>query len=216
MSEVHEAASPAVRSAGAILRDARLAQGVHIAALAATMKVSQRKLEALEADRFDELPDATFARALAQAVCRVLKTDPGPVLALLPQHAGHRLEHVAEGLKQPFHERAGRIEPSEWAGGLSSTTLWGVLAIAVLTALVWLLPQQWLSGRPAASTPAPPVAVETAAPPPAIVPVEVPWAPAAAGTEPAGAPAEEAPLPFAPVTIEPPAVAPATPNPPSQ
>ena len=45
--------------AGALLRAARERQGLHIAALAAAIKVSQRKLEALEADRGDGLPDAT-------------------------------------------------------------------------------------------------------------------------------------------------------------
>ena len=70
--------------AGALLRAARERQGLHIAALAAAIKVSQRKLEALEADRFDELPDATFTRALAQTVCRQLKIDPKPVLERLP------------------------------------------------------------------------------------------------------------------------------------
>lgn len=132
------------RSAGTLLREARLAQGVHIAALAATMKVSQKKLEALEADRLEELPDPTFTRALAQAVCRALKVDPAPVLALLPLHPGHRLEHVAEGLKQPFHERSGR-EPGEWLGALGSPAVLGVLLIVLLTAAVWLMPQQWLA-----------------------------------------------------------------------
>ena len=53
------------RAPARMLRAARERQGLHIAALAATIKIPQRKLEALEADRFDELPDATFTRALA-------------------------------------------------------------------------------------------------------------------------------------------------------
>src|SRR5512139_1471230 len=103
-----DAPLPAAATAGAMLRQARQAQGMHIAVLAAATKVPQRKLEALEADRFDELPDATFTRALAQTVCRTLKTDPAPVLALLPKAPGHRLEHVAEGINAPFRERPGQ------------------------------------------------------------------------------------------------------------
>ena len=61
---------------GKKLREAREKQGLHIAALAAAIKVSPKKLEMLESDRFDALPDATFTRALAQTVCRALKTDP--------------------------------------------------------------------------------------------------------------------------------------------
>ena len=64
-------------------------QGLHIAALAAAIKVAPRKLDALENDRYDELPDATFTRALAQTVCRTLKIDAAPVLALLPQAGDH-------------------------------------------------------------------------------------------------------------------------------
>ena len=76
---------PAPVSAGTLLRQAREAAGLHIAALAVSLKVPVKKLEALEADRIDLLPDAVFARALAASVCRTLKTDPAPVLASLPQ-----------------------------------------------------------------------------------------------------------------------------------
>ena len=75
-------------SAGRLLREARERQGLHIAALAASIKVTPKKLELLEADRFDALPDATFTRALAQTVCRALKIDSAPVLRLLPPPAG--------------------------------------------------------------------------------------------------------------------------------
>jgi cytoskeleton protein RodZ len=72
MSELADtAAGPvAAPTAGRLLREARERQGLHIAALAASIKVAQKKLELLEADRFDALPDATFTRALAQTVCR--------------------------------------------------------------------------------------------------------------------------------------------------
>lgn len=141
MSEL-ETATPPARTAGSILREARQAQGLHIAALAATIKVSQRKLEALEGDRLEELPDATFTRALAQTVCRALKIDAAPVLALLPAPTGHRLEHVAEGINEPFRE--GRREPADWPSALASPAVWGVLLIVVLTAALYLMPQTWL------------------------------------------------------------------------
>src|SRR5689334_24448147 len=103
MSEVADTA--AAPSAGRLLREARERQGLHIAALAAAIKVPPHKLEMLEADRFDALPDATFTRALAQTVCRALKIDPAGVLVLLPPtSAGHRLEHVGGGLNAPFRE----------------------------------------------------------------------------------------------------------------
>ncbi len=71
-------------SAGTLLRNARENLGLHIGALAVALKVPVKKLEALESDRLDLLPDAVFARALAATVCRTLKLDPAPVLSLLP------------------------------------------------------------------------------------------------------------------------------------
>ncbi len=79
------AAAPTGPSAGTQLRAAREAAGLHIGALAVSLKVPVKKLEALEADDLEQLPDAVFARALAATVCRTLKMDPAPVLKQLPQ-----------------------------------------------------------------------------------------------------------------------------------
>jgi cytoskeleton protein RodZ len=101
MSE--EAVSVDGLSAGALLRQAREAAGLHLATLAANLKVPPRKLEALEEDRYDLLPDAVFVRALASSVCRTLKMDPQPVLQRLPQTASPRLVQEGEGINTPFH-----------------------------------------------------------------------------------------------------------------
>jgi cytoskeleton protein RodZ len=144
-SVVNESGAPAA-SAGAMLRQARQAQGMHIAALAAAIKVTPRKLELLETDQFDQLPDATFTRALAQTVCRALKIDPAPVLALLPLARGQRLEDVGTGLNAPFRDRPGRMAPKEW-GLLGSPVAW-LAALIVLAALaVYFLPAHWLPQR---------------------------------------------------------------------
>jgi cytoskeleton protein RodZ len=89
--------------AGVLLKTAREAQGLHIAALAVTLKVPVRKLEALEADRFDVLTDVVFTRALAASVCRVLKIDSVPVLAALPHSEIPRVKTDESGLNTPFH-----------------------------------------------------------------------------------------------------------------
>lgn len=135
-------AAPAM-TAGGLLRQARQAQGLHIAALAAAIKVTPRKLELLESDQFEQLPDATFTRALAQAVCRTLKVDAGPVLALMPPPRGHRLEEISEGLNTPFRERPGRLVPGEWVS-FSSPLVWvaGLLVLAALA--VYFMPASWL------------------------------------------------------------------------
>lgn len=103
--------------AGALLRKAREAQGLQLAALAAAIKVTPAKLEALEAGRLGELPDLTFARALAQTVCRALKTDATPVLALMPGATPSRLERVDEGLNTPMPERGHGLAFAVWTAG---------------------------------------------------------------------------------------------------
>jgi cytoskeleton protein RodZ len=146
---IDKSAGPAPTTAGGMLRRARQAQGLHIAALSAAIKVLPRKLEALESDRYGELPDATFTRALAQAVCRSLKIDAAPVLALLPPPNGHRLEQVSEGLKTPFHERPGRLRPHD-GSGTTRPALWIAALIVVAAVVMYLLPPGWLPG-PASS-----------------------------------------------------------------
>ncbi len=96
-----DVAAPQV-TAGELLRQAREAAGLHVAALAVSMKVPVKKLEALEADRLDLLPDAVFVRALASSVCRTLKIDPAPVLALLPQTTAPQLRPDEWGINAPF------------------------------------------------------------------------------------------------------------------
>jgi cytoskeleton protein RodZ len=196
------------RSAGALLKAAREKQGLHIAALAAAIKVSQRKLEALEGDRFDELPDATFTRALAQTVCRTLKIDARPVLDLLPPAAPVVLDTTSGSLNAPFRERPGREDP-----GLSGVALRPlVLAAAVFmlaAAAVYLLPAGLFSRAPQ-TTPA--VALPTVqapaaeAPPPVLV--QAPMVVAPAASEPTPAASAPEPAAPAPVTTESPAPAP--------
>jgi cytoskeleton protein RodZ len=85
-----------------MLRQAREAEGLHIAALAVALKVPVKKLEALEADRFDQLPDMVFVRALASSVCRNLKIDPAAVLERLPHTIAPTLRTDEAGINTPF------------------------------------------------------------------------------------------------------------------
>lgn len=128
-------------SAGELLKRAREAQGMHIAALAVAVKVQQRKLEALEANRLDELPDITFARALAQTVCRHLHTDPKPILDRMPQSGyGQRLEAVARGLNEPFRAPSllAPLSGGDW-GALArpSVVATALLVLGALAVYFW-------------------------------------------------------------------------------
>jgi cytoskeleton protein RodZ len=140
--------------AGALLRAARQQQGLHIAALAASIKVTPAKLEALESGRTDELPDLTFTRALAQTVCRVLKIDAAPVLALLPGAPAGSLERVDSGLNTPFRERNGRTDPAAWLPWRHPVLWLAGLLLAAAAAFV-LVPSQPAQLPPTDSATAP-------------------------------------------------------------
>ncbi|MCE9661211.1 MAG: helix-turn-helix domain-containing protein [Burkholderiales bacterium] len=155
MSDEAGATAPAGEvTAGRLLREAREKQGLHIAALAAAIKVSPKKLEMLEADRFDALPDATFTRALAQTVCRALKTDPAPVMRLLPPPPGHSLENVGEGLNTPFRERPGVLVQSNWPAALANPAYGLALLLLIAAAVVLLLPSGFIGGSVGSARPA--------------------------------------------------------------
>lgn len=122
--------------AGALLRAAREAAGVHIATLAGTLKVPLDKLQALENGDLAALPDRVFARALASSVCRNLKIDPAPVLALLPRAAPGPLSRQVEGINTPVKTVAGKsldFSPIQgkhrWLGWLVLALLLGALAL---------------------------------------------------------------------------------------
>lgn len=169
------------RSAGALLRAAREREGLHLAVLAATIKVSPAKLEALERDRHDQLPNATFARALAQSVCRSLKIDPRPVLALLPQQDAPPLETATGRLNTPFDDRPARGDGAGLAWASKPMFIAGG-ALLLAAVAIGLLPRQWVEGwqPPAAPSASAPSAAQSAGSEPAsVAPAPAPVASAA-------------------------------------
>ena len=125
-------------SPGGMLRPLREAAGVDPALVASAMKVSLQKLDALENDRFDELPDLTFARGLASAICRAFGADPAPVLERMPL-AAPGLRAQGKPINQPFRQPGD--SPAPMLKSSFSKPL--VIAIGVLllaAAALWLLP----------------------------------------------------------------------------
>jgi len=164
-----DAAAPL--TSGAMLRQARQASGLHIAALAVSLKVPVRKLEALEADRFDLLPDTVFARALARSVCRSLKIDPDPILEKLPQSMAPQFKAYASGFNVPFHSSGGRSHGS-LREQFAKPVVWVVSALLAGALALFFFPFE----RPAdvaasaksaapAVTPAPPLSTPVATAP---------------------------------------------------
>lgn len=165
MSEVVEGGA-VTTTAGALLREAREASGIHIAALAVALKVPVSKLEALEADNYAALPDTVFVRALASSVCRTLKVDSGPILSLLPQSQSPRLSADSAGLNAPVKASAGKSASSaasfsSGSNARSRSVSLVVLALLVGAVAVFFFPRQPInlsflhpSSPPASDTPA--------------------------------------------------------------
>lgn len=193
-------------TAGQMLRQARQARGLHIAALATSIKVLPRKLEALEADRYEELPDATFTRALAQTVCRSLKIDPAPVLAQLPKASGMQLD--ALGLNTPFRDRQahpGRKDAgkknAEGGAGLQPH-VWLPLSLVFGAVVLYFAPEDFhpwrslqslWSGNAAMAPTDPAAPVQTQVDPPTTVVLASEPVPPAAASAAAADPAASAP-----------------------
>ena len=97
---------PQQPSAGQLIKQARMQAGLHIAALAVTLKVPVKRLEALEDDNLNLLPDMVFVRALAASVCNTLKIDPEPILALMPKSGSTRLDNVSKSIDTPIRRSA--------------------------------------------------------------------------------------------------------------
>ena len=141
-----------LKTAGDMLREAREGHGLHIDVVAAALKVPTQKLQALEDDNIEALPDPVFARALAASVCRALRVDPAPVLAKLPGALRPGLADADRPLSGSFRSGAPRTRGG--TGGTPSRALLVVVALllAGAAALVWLPSGafeqlgQWVSG----------------------------------------------------------------------
>jgi cytoskeleton protein RodZ len=157
-------------SAGTLLRRAREAEGLHIAALAVALKVPVKKIEALEADRLHELPDIVFVRALAASVCRALKIAPAPILERLPQSSQPQLKTVETGTKASFRAKGLRSEAWLWHA-LSRPYFLAILLLVLGLAALIFLPIKLSPTTPAGSVPA---VVELVAPLPVAAEVTMP------------------------------------------
>jgi cytoskeleton protein RodZ len=207
-------------SAGTLLRRAREAAGMHVAAVAVALKVPVRKLEALEDDRWQDLGDAVFVRALASSVCRTLKVDPQPILDGLPQTAAPRLVRDTDGLNAPFRAPGDGPAPT-WLHRIRQPVPAAVIALLAAAVVIYFLPAAYrqekataVESAPAAAAPAPaPVVAAAPAPAPAadasspVVPQAAPVAPpativaAAAPAAPMASAAAAAPAPAAGIVL---------------
>lgn len=125
-------------SAGVLLRNAREAAGLNIDFLAGILKVPVKKLDALEAGRLNELPDAVFVRALASSICRTLKIDSSQVLQKLPKNISFKSTHLGVSINTPFRTPNDGPRPSFWRLTSRPAVLSGVLLLLSAGVIVML------------------------------------------------------------------------------
>lgn len=152
------AAAPAMSqptSPGAMLRQARESQNISLQELSQSLNVPTAKLQALENDEWQRLPGTVFVRTVTASVCRQLKVDATPILALLPASTAPSLERRTTQPRvgatgQPFQSCA---LPEEGAPSSATRMLWVIsvlllLAAGLAAALFWL-PGPWSQWLPA-------------------------------------------------------------------
>ena len=135
-----------------LLTQAREAAGLHIAALAAALKVPVKKLEALEAGRYDELPDLVFARALASSACRQLKVDPAPILQQIPAGLTPVLGGSGMAINTPFKPASGGASANP-VGWLSRPAIWAAMVLMTGALLLVFLPELTPLAEPVVNAP---------------------------------------------------------------
>lgn len=202
------APAPPSVTAGQLLREARAASGMHIGTLSLALKVPVKKLEAIEADDWLQLPDAVFVRALATSMCRQIKTDSAPILALLPH--SRSFEGIDVGAQIPIVPSFHSATDSAWQRlnlRLSMPMILGA-AVLLLAALLLIFLPDFVKQQGSKTTEvlekiepiaAPvPVALSVPEPAPTVVAAPTPMAapvPVAAPSSPVVAPAVAAALP---------------------
>lgn len=122
-------APPASERVGRHLQATRVAAGMSIEDVANSIKFSLRQIEALEADRYDDLPGMTIVRGFVRSYAKLLKLDATEMLALLESAAPPLLAEVRPPDNMGIAETPG-ARPS--LGGLMSVAIVIVLAAAFL------------------------------------------------------------------------------------
>lgn len=146
-------------TAGVLLRQAREAARMQLPVMAATLKVPQHKLQALEADDYAAFPDHVFMRALAMGMCRTLHIDAESVLAKLPRTEIKSLAKTGPGINETVKVRSSfKVTGTSLDSGNSSSRkiAAGVLILLAAAAAVYFVPfQQMVDGADGAGVPAP-------------------------------------------------------------
>jgi cytoskeleton protein RodZ len=164
------AATAAPSSPGRALAAARQARGMTVTEVALRLKFSPRKIEALEADRFDALPGPTIVRGMIRGYAKLVGLDAKPLIEALQRQLAQgpvTMSMRPQAMDVPFPRGPRR-------GSFVYVLLSVVVVIAVgSVVLEWVLRPDAPSAaapRPAQRAPAPVPPAPVVAPAPEVPP----------------------------------------------
>lgn len=130
--------SPAAASPGALLRAAREQARMAREDLAARLHLPLRTLEALEEDRFEQLPEPPYVRGYLRGCAKILEVDAEPMISALEQATGalrERLEiapSLASGDDRSTARTTATAAPAASGGAGPWVIIIGVVLLAAL------------------------------------------------------------------------------------
>lgn len=190
VDEVQEQAHHPAASIGSELAAARIAQGLEVADVARSLKLSHKQVEALEAEDFASMSGNTFVRGFIRNYAKLLQLDPRPLL-----------ERFQQGAPTEAHALSATSQQIVLPGGAGKRRLiyLGLAAVLVLAAPV--LVYEMLHGEQERPQPLGAVVAPPAAPRPAVVEPVVPPEAAARPPEEFAQAQPLSPSPAAPATV---------------
>ncbi|OZI30227.1 transcriptional regulator [Bordetella genomosp. 10] len=136
------AAQAGNESVGAALRSLRVSKGWSLEEVASRIKFAPRQIDALENEKWADLPTGISLRGLIRSYARLLGADPQAIIASLDPHMS--AAHPASLVQGPLHSATGGAHVDEDRGSSSS---WGwliVILVVVAAGLAYAYWQGWL------------------------------------------------------------------------
>ncbi|MFC4159223.1 helix-turn-helix domain-containing protein [Chitinimonas lacunae] len=165
MTDIRTDQTSPTLSAGAILAAHRRESGYSVDDVAAKLKLAKRQVEAIEADRYRDLPGNTFVRGFVRNYARMLQLDPQPLLDYLDRHLPAETPQAA--LPKLADEAMPDLRPNGSSNGRGFGT---ALVVGVLITLVAFAALRYLDlgGKEPQLTLSPPATLPDAPAQPAV------------------------------------------------
>lgn len=144
---------------GKTLAAERRSQGKTLVDIRGSTRIMGRLLQALEEERWDDLPSPVYVKGYIQNYAHALSIDPAPLLA---EYAADQQSHAAKPKLERIPGRT--VVPHQREVHEVPRQVWAALAIAVLLIALAVWGVSALLGRDDTPPPIPPVGTPTATP----------------------------------------------------